>query len=225
MAICINCGFEGTENFCAKCGQHLHHERIKLSGLLHEVVHTFTHFEKKFFFAVKQLAIRPGFMQKNYLAGHRAKPQKPFSMFVVSATLCSLALYFISMYSSSEQEYFYKHYWVFIHAAFLPIFSFTTWLFFKNSKFYYAEALVLTIYMLGFMLLVIVPINLLSFFFNNGIVSICEIVFLASYNVWTNLNFFNNKRPWLVIIKSIVALVLNYILLNEASIQLMHWLE
>lgn len=224
MVTCLNCGFGGTENFCANCGQHLRHERIKLSGLLHEVVHTFTHFEKKIFFAIKQLAIRPGFMQKNYLAGHRAKPQKPFSMFVVCATICSFAMYFIHKESATDAP-FYKHYWVFMHAAFLPFFALTTWFFFKTSKIFYAEALVLTIYMLAFMLLLIIPINLLFFFFNNSVVSICEIVALTSYNVWTNLNFFKAKLAWLVIVKSIVALVLNYLMMNEVSNMFMHWVE
>jgi hypothetical protein len=221
MITCTNCGFDGTEIFCARCGQHLKHERIKFSSLVHEVVHTFTHFENKFLFAFKQLAIRPGFMQKNYLAGHRTKPQKPFSMFVVCATICSLSMYFIYKYFNSKESDFYHHYWVFIHALFLPFFAVTTWIFFRSSKLYYAESLVLTIYMLGFMLLLIIPINILAFFFNKGVVSICEVILLTSYNVWTNLNFFSNKPKWLVIIKSMIALVLNYWLLNVVSSMLL----
>lgn len=85
---------------------------------------------------------------------------------------------------------------------------------FQTSRIYYAEALVLTIYMLGFMLLLIIPINLLFFFYDNTVVSICEVIALTSYNVWTNLNFFKAKRAWLVVVKSIGCLVLNYLVLQ-----------
>ena len=115
MVTCINCGFKGDGKFCADCGQQMEHGRIKLSSLLHEVVHTFTHFESKFLFALKELALRPGFMQKNYLHGYRAKPQKPFSMFVVCVTISGLALYFIYKHSPGEQKDLYNHYWVFVH--------------------------------------------------------------------------------------------------------------
>jgi hypothetical protein len=192
---------------------------------VHEVIHTFTHFEKKFLLTVKQLACQPGTLQKKYLAGHRAKPQKPFAFFVVCATICGLAMYFIHKNSPTGDDYFYKHYWLFIHAAMLPFYSFVTWIFFKSSKLYYAEALVLTIYMLGFMLLMIIPVNLLYFFSNDGVVSICEIIFLTFYTVFTNLNFFNNKPKWIVIIKSIICIVFNYVVLNEVSNILKEWIE
>jgi hypothetical protein len=218
MVTCINCSFKGDGKFCANCGQRMEHERIKFSNLLHEVVHTFTHFENKFLFALKELALRPGFMQKNYLHGYRAKPQKPFSMFVVCATICSLALYFIHKQSPAEDKELYKHYWVFIHAVLLPFFAFTTWLFFRRSKVYYAEILVLTIYMLGFMLLLIIPVNLLYLLFlNDRISSIGEIIVLISYNTWTNLNFFDNKPRWLVVIKSIICIVVNFLVVNYVS--------
>jgi hypothetical protein len=223
MVTCINCSFKGDGKFCANCGQRMEHERIKFSSLLNEVVHTFTHFEGKFLFAIKQLALRPGFMQKNYLHGYRAKPQKPFPMFVVCATICSLALYFIHKQSPAEDKELYKHYWVIIHAALLPFFAFTTWLFFRSSKVYYAETLVLTIYMLGFMLLLIIPMNLLYFLFKNGVVELGEIIVLISYNVWTNLNFFDNKPAWLIIIKSVICMVLNFVVTQYVSQFIIEW--
>jgi hypothetical protein len=224
MITCINCGFKGDGKFCSGCGQLLEHDRIKFSSLLHDVMHTFTHFEHKFLFAVKQLALRPGFLQKNYLHGYRAKPQKPFPMFVVCATICGLALYFMYLHKSGEEEYFYQHYWVFLHAALLPFYGLSTWLLFKSSRLYYAEVLVLTIYMLGFMLLLIVPINLLHYFFNKLVVTIGEITILIGYTVWTNLNFFDNKPVWLVVLKSILCIILNYLLFNEVALWMQHYI-
>ena len=224
MITCINCNFKGTGKFCSNCGQHLKYERIKFSGILHEVVHTFTHFEEKFLFTVKQLAIRPGFMQKNYLNGYRARDQKPFPMFVVCATVCSLVMYFIYRDSPANTGYTYKHYWVFAHTAMLPFYAFTTWIFFKSSRLYYAEALVLNIYMLGFMLLIILPANLLQYFFSELVISIIEVIILVSYTTWTYLNFFDNKPVWIVVIKSFFCLVINYFLLNTVINKLIYLL-
>jgi hypothetical protein len=214
MTTCINCSYKSDGKFCPNCGQPLEYERIKLSSLLHDVVHTFTHFEHKLLFTIKELAVRPGFMQKNFLHGYRAKSQKPFSMFVVCGTVCSLVLYFIYMHTSNAEEYFYKHYWVFLHAALLPFYAFSTWLFFKSSRLYYAEALVLTIYMLGFMLLLVIPINLLRYSFNNGVVLLGEVIVLIAYTIWTNLNFFDNKPSWLITVKSFICIVLNFAVFN-----------
>jgi hypothetical protein len=49
MKICLNCGGESDQKYCPGCGQALHAERISMRTLLHEVGHTFWHFEKGFF--------------------------------------------------------------------------------------------------------------------------------------------------------------------------------
>jgi len=49
MKICLNCGGESDQKYCPGCGQALHAERISMRTLLHEVGHTFWHFEKSFF--------------------------------------------------------------------------------------------------------------------------------------------------------------------------------
>ena len=72
---CKNCGHNGNGKFCAACGQKLHIERIKLSAVLHDVIHSYTHFDKGFLYTLKELAIHPGTLQRNFLAGHRVKNQ------------------------------------------------------------------------------------------------------------------------------------------------------
>jgi Protein of unknown function (DUF3667) len=120
--ICKNCGIDGTGKFCADCGQKLSIGRIKFKDLLHELIHTFTHFEKGYLYTLKQLALHPGTMQKEYVSGARAKYQKPFPMFVISGTICALALY--TMHRSAPDnsiQYFYRNYYVFVHIALLPV--------------------------------------------------------------------------------------------------------
>jgi uncharacterized membrane protein len=224
MIICQNCGYEGDEKYCSKCGQVLTTTRISLPHLLHEVSHTFIHLEKGFLFTLKELARSPGTMQKKYLSGIRLHYQKPFPLFAISGTICALALYLIYRHAANTtDQYFYKHYYFLVQACMLPVYALVTYLLFFRRSLYYAEALVLNVYMLGFMSVFIVPINALSFFFNNGAISLVEIIFLVSYNIWTCVNFFNDKPAWWVVVKSIVSIVVCYIAFNFASRLVMSW--
>lgn len=135
----------------------------------------------------------------------RLRYHKPFPLFANSGTFCALALFII--YRNA-----------------LPFYAFITYLLFKSRELYYAEALVMNVYMLGFMSVVIVPINALSFFLPNGIISLIEVIFLITYNTWTNLYFFKGRVVWWIIIRSRLAIVICYLLFNFASRLVMQWL-
>lgn len=216
---CKNCENVVTaEKFCYQCGHSLQHERITLSGILHEIVHTYTHLEKGFLYVVRELATHPGILQKHYLAGVRKKTQKPFPVFFICATICALALYLTNKpFTSTAEQYFYRNYYVIVQALMLPLYALSTWVLFCNSKLFYAEVLVLTVYMVGFMLLIIIPINIFHFAFNTAVISYVEMILLTGYNVWTNLNFFSGKSKWLVILKSIVNIITCYLLFQVVA--------
>jgi hypothetical protein len=93
VVVCKSCSSQGTGNYCGNCGAKYETKRITLSGLLHEVLHFFTHFDKGFPFTLKQLLIEPGVPQKQYVEGARSLYQKQFSMFFICASISALALY------------------------------------------------------------------------------------------------------------------------------------
>lgn len=222
---CKNCGQPGEGKFCSACGEVLKAERINLPFMLHEVINTFTYLERGFLYTFKQLAYHPGIMQRNYLSGLRLKNQKPFPMFVISGTICALALYLIYTPSfDSTDRNFYRNYYVLVQTFMLPFYALTTWLLFKSSKLYYAEILVLIVYMLAFMSLLIIPINIVRFFFNNGVLTLVEAVVLACYNTWTFLKFFHDKPIWLIIVKSVFTILINFILFQVVANLVISWL-
>ena len=224
MIVCQNCGYQGNEKYCSKCGQVLEAKRINLPHLIQEVIHTFTHLEKKFLYTMRELALHPGIIQKNYLSGIRLHYQKPFPMFTICGTFCATALYLIYRNAAdATDEYFYKNYYFLVQAAMLPFYSLITYFLFYSSKLYYAEALVLNVYMVGFMSVIIIPINLLSYVLANNIISLLEIIFLLTYNVWTYVNFFKEKTTWWIILKSMLSIVLSYLIFNYASRLVMAW--
>jgi len=218
MTECQNCGYEGDHIYCPNCGQVLEAKRITLSHLLHEVAHTFWHLEKGFLYTLKELGRNPGTMQRKYLTGIRLHYQKPFPLFAISGTICALALFLIYKNAPNQSEqFFYKHYYFVVQAAMLPFYALITYILFKGPDLFYAEALVMNVYMLGFTSVFIVPINCLSFVLPNGIIDLIEIIFLITYNAWTNLNFFKGKPVWVVAIKSMLSIVASYFLFNYAS--------
>ena len=164
-------------------------------------------------------------MQRKYLLGIRLRYQKPFPLFAISGTFCALALFFIYRNAPIQtDQYFYKHYYFIVQAAMLPFYAFITYMLFKSKELYYAEALVMNVYMVGFMSVFIIPINALSFFLPNGIISLLEVIFLITYNTWTNLNFFKGRVVWWIMIRSTLAIVASYLLFNFTSRLVMQWL-
>ena len=160
--------------------------------------------DKEFFYTLKNLAVHPGTMQKNYLQGERKTNQKPFPLFFICASVRAIILHFVNAVPHGHQnhfeivrESFYKNYFVIFQSLLLPLYAFCTWLLFNSKGLNYAEALVLFMYALGFGLLVIIPINIVLYFFRWVNEQIIEVIVLGIYMVWTNLNFFNNEKRWL----------------------------
>jgi hypothetical protein len=216
MFICKNCGHVGAGKYCSECGQPYEVKRITVSSLLHEVFHFFSHLDKGFPYTLKQLAAHPGKMQKNYLLGERSKHQKPFSMFFICATLTGLAIYLFTKPSSMSgassfdemRVYFYRHYYVLAQAVLIPYYALVTWLLFQDKNFNYAEALVLFVYTLAFLLLLVILTNAINLLPNHMATWYFEIPLLAGYTTWTNLNFFKRQRTWLVVIKSVCGMLI-----------------
>jgi len=231
MTSCPNCGQQGDGKYCSECGHAYIVKRITLPHVLHEVAHTFTHFDKGFLYTLKQLATKPGTMQKRYLKGERSKHQKPFSMFFICTTIAGLAFYWISLHSqvtnlNEAREHFFRHYFVILQAALLPYYTLVIWLIFDHKNFNYAETLVLFVYTLSFAFLLIIPLNLIHVFAPFRIrTDYIELILMAGYTTWTNLNFFDKQPAWLVIIKNAACLLICYYTSTLLADQIVYWMS
>jgi hypothetical protein len=78
--------------------------------------------------------------------------------------------------------------------------------------------------MIGFMSLLVIPVNLLHGWLSNGLITLIELIVLAGYNVWTYLNFFEDKNRVWVIIKSIIAIAFNFLLFQVAATLIIRWM-
>ncbi len=232
MPKCNNCGYEGTGNYCAECGRHYEIKRLTVSSLLHEVAHLFTHLDKGFGYTLKELTVRPGLMQKEYILGKRSEHQKPFSMFFICATITGLVIYWVgkSYVGTHEtpfhemRQYFYSHYFIILQSSLIPLYALVLWLFFRSKNFNYAECLVMFIYTFSFLLVLVAVANTIDLIPHSFKTYYVEIPLLAIYVVWTNLSFFKEQPTWMIILKSLATILINWFASNLITNQIIRWM-
>jgi hypothetical protein len=218
-AKCRSCGTIVNGSYCSNCGQKINIKRITLPDLLHEVFHFFTHLDKGFPFTLKSLIKAPGTMQKAYLEGDRARHQKPFSMFFISATISALIYYWVhralmQYFEAGDQHEaeFFNHYWVVLHICLFPFYSLFTYLCFKKAGYYYGEIGVFQLYTFSFIFLVLSILQLTKFIYPSIETRYLEVPLLLIYAIITNLNFFTGIKRISVILLSILNIGLTFLL-------------
>lgn len=176
---CLNCEkkLSPEARFCLDCGQKTDTHRLTLGHFFHEVFHAFTHADKGILYLIKGLALHPGTVAKEYLAGKRKKYFNPFTFFlllmtvyVLSGTLfkkdeasVSSAGQFSKMPEGPEKamtiaryergikvrEFGTKHGNMIAMIA-VPYFAFLFWAIYRKRKFNYAEHLTAAVLFIGF---------------------------------------------------------------------------
>ncbi len=93
MKTCLNCHQHYLESykFCHTCGQKASVHRINT----HFLIHAFTHADTGIFYLVKELALKPGVVVKEYVVGARKKYYNPFNFFLITIAISAfLSAYF-----------------------------------------------------------------------------------------------------------------------------------
>lgn len=222
LRICKTCGFEGAENYCARCGNAYITKRISMHGLFHDIFHLFTHLDKGFGYTIKQLIVAPGTMQREYIEGNRSRYQKPFSMFLICATISGLVRYWIiealikyfNAGNITEGSFFHEYMFLF-HAILLPVYALLIYSFFYKSGYNYAEITVFAMYSVAFLFLVGAIIFLLKFIWPDLDTAYIEMPFLLLYTPVTYINFFRRQSVLMVALKSILIITLFFLLIQK----------
>jgi len=168
---CLNCGtiLTADDNFCPTCGQKTDTHRLTLKHILHEFFHSFTHADKGFLGMIADLAIKPGKVAREYVAGKRKKYFNPFTFFLLSI---GVLVFSSHLYGALDQEQkpdpkvlaqmpsdaARKYYTELIHRGnegrefiskkmntvtmlVVPFYAFLSWIFFGRRRYNYAEVL------------------------------------------------------------------------------------
>jgi hypothetical protein len=168
---CLNC--EATLNsparFCPQCGQKTNTHRLTLGHFFHDFFHALTHADKGIFYLLKELALRPGIVASEYIAGKRTKYFNPFSFFLIlmavfvisnnylaqpakarepdSAVLARIPTeegkktYLTMMRRGNEISGFMNKHGNILAMFAVPLFSFLSWIFYRKAAYNFAEHL------------------------------------------------------------------------------------
>lgn len=87
--ICKNCGNVFRLNYCNQCGQPAYTPRIGWKEIAHYLPHAMLHLDKGFFYTIKELATRPGYVLRGYLEGKRKPYYNPFLLLILASAFCT----------------------------------------------------------------------------------------------------------------------------------------
>ncbi len=94
---CQNCGHEGSESFCSKCGQSFADINKPLKTVISEILDVFD-FDHRIFHSIVPFLFKPGFLAREYLLGRRRKYISPFRLYF----LLSLVFFFLAQTTSKK---------------------------------------------------------------------------------------------------------------------------
>lgn len=160
--VCKNCNHPFTGNHCNNCGQKVAH-RLDTRHIIHEAVHVFTHADKGIFSLIPMVLFRPGVLALQYVQGKR---KRYFSIFQYLILIVGVVTFIMaktnldipeainsdstiaseSLQAAQHQVMgFLQQYLNLFLFAFIPVFSFFSWLFFRSKGYNYPENFVLQV--------------------------------------------------------------------------------
>lgn len=95
MTNCTNCNrqLKPNENYCPGCGNPVKLKRIDKHYVSHEIIHLL-HFEKGFFYNIKELITRPGATIREFISENRNRHMKPIAFLILTSLLFTLVAHF-----------------------------------------------------------------------------------------------------------------------------------
>ena len=183
---CLNCNEELVGKYCNNCSQPASTHRFSLSHVFkHDFVHGIFHFDKGFFFTIKELFTRPGHSIREYVQGKRVKHFNYFATVLLLLTI----IYFVKKWTKIESSDLFdtnvkgllkvqKDYSKITFFLNIPIIAFISFLLFKRSKQNYTENVVLNMYLLCGLTVISLILPICMIFTDNK-----EFLFIVNYFV------------------------------------------
>ena len=93
---CLNCGTQVQGRFCQACGQENIETKESFWALAKHFIYDVFHFDGKFFYTLKHIFTKPGFVARQYAEGKRASHLHPIRMYLFTS-----AVFFIVFFASN----------------------------------------------------------------------------------------------------------------------------
>lgn len=230
MTNCGICNNVIIGNYCSTCGQPLKLKRIDKHYISHEVFHLL-HFEKGFFFTVKELFIKPGNSIRVFIEENRSKHMKPVGFLILTSLLFTLISHLfhaddllnqkenLSFGKSSINDImnWVKTHWGYVNILFGIFIALCLKLFFGKYKYNFFELIILMCFVMGqAMLLLTIVTMLVGVLGKQGYIIISSVISYG-YSIWAIAQFFDGTKVFNYV-KAFFGYFLGYILFYVAIV-------
>lgn len=101
---CLDCGHDVKgKNYCDNCGQLNNSRKPTLFQLILESVENLFSFDSKFYYSVKYLLAKPGFLTLEYTSGKRMRYTPPIRIFILATIILFTSTSIIHKFDGSEE--------------------------------------------------------------------------------------------------------------------------
>ena len=222
---CKNCNNAVENNFCSHCGQKTSTARFTMKHLFHDFVHGFFHIDHGIFYTIKQLALNPGRMLRNYLRGHRVRYFNPFTFILIVGGLSAFLLpkihwtsYFIDIGiivpKSVNQDVWnssLKHFSIRLLLG-IPLYALATKCFYYKRNFNFSEHLIANTFIraeLSFFMILLAPEELFLHSADHfGIYKTAIVVGMMLYVAWAYAGLFDERVTFLTLSKGFLVILI-----------------
>jgi Protein of unknown function (DUF3667) len=230
---CLNCGETVEKNFCCHCGQPAKVARFTLAHVLtSDFLQRIIHFDKGFFFSVKELFTRPGHSVREYIDGKRVSHLNYFSLLIIVILLFSMIeevtpFHFADLSEdgkemvSSIEELVKKHPKI-VYIGIIPFYALFSFLLFRKARQNYAEHFVLNTFK-GSALLILTTlfIAVASFVKNTSVLIKIQSglnLVMTGYGTWFYYQYFSPyySNRFLLFFRSVFCVVMPLLLIVAA---------
>jgi Protein of unknown function (DUF3667) len=232
MAVCPSCSRMINTRFCHECGAEAVVKRIDGKYIFQETKAVLLNFERGFFYTVKELAVRPGYLVTQFLSGDRRKLYKPISFVVISSILYTLVSHYLEYQIVSAKKddnvsviflwitenYAYSN---LIEILFLAI---TLNWFFKKKGYNYYENIIALCYFTGFSMLIGIVFVIFDSLVKTPMIDVIFPLIAIAYTIYALAHFYK-QHSFLTYLKLLVAYLSGFLLFSLTAVLLGKVLE
>lgn len=155
-SVCRNCDrpLVAGWSYCAGCGQKAATGRLTLHEIGHDALHALLHVDRSAWSLLRALALRPGVVARDYVAGRRKRYFGPFAFLIVTVAIGSAAIAVtdfpaVTAGIPNAVASFLQHHVNLLFLLQVPIFAAACRLLTPRGPYNFAEYLVLAAYCTG----------------------------------------------------------------------------
>jgi len=240
MSNCKNCNHELNGNYCSNCGQPATVKRLD-SNYIKDEIRDILHFEKGFFYTVKELLIRPGRNIREYISGNRKKLVKPITFLIVTSLIYTLIVNFFHIeekylnYEPIEKSVMSTLFrWIQANNGYANIImgfiiAYLAKFFFRKYGYNYFELLVLLFFVSGIEMFILSFFSIIEGFANINIQIEVSII-ITLYSCWVIGHFFQNKaanyfKAFLIYILGYITFIISAIFIGLSIDLIIYYLN